>query len=539
MKYRVHVHCFYGRRTIFADSGANLLDLLRDNGFNVSGDCGGNGTCGKCALLVRGLPNSAGSDEIRLLGEENVRRGQRLCCLVNVNSDIDVFIDDEAERTALILTEGKMRHFECAPVIKKRFRNGFTEVIFRDKTICVEKGDTAGKSYGIAVDIGTTTVAAYLYDLVKCRCISTASALNPQRKYGTDVISRISYSMKSDNNRKTMQREIVECINGLADRLAQDASIRHEHIYASVFVGNTTMLHFLTGLDTSGIGAAPFRPATRDLQLIESGELGLNINPKGVSIVFPCVSAYIGGDALACVTASGMAESEDISLLVDIGTNGEIVLGCRKWLISCSTAAGPAFEGANISCGTGGVEGAIDTVGEAPDFKYTTVGNKEPVGICGSGIVDAVSRLLDAGIIDRTGRMNIDGNKVFVFKPSRITLTQKDIREVQNAKAAIAAGIEMLIKESGIEPGDIKKVYLAGAFASRLNIESALNIGLLPGILKERIEIIGNAAGAGAAEALLSGNVLDGLEELRDRIKYIELSSCPDFSDIYINNLTF
>jgi len=538
MHYKVNVHNSYGKTTLLADKGANLLDLLRKNGFSVTSDCGGHGTCGKCGVRVRGLPDAAGDDEIMFLGEEKVKRGFRLSCIAAVNSDIDVYID-EAARDARILTVGKRRDIACDPVVKKRICNNSTEVSFCGKPICVEKGNTADMLYGTAVDIGTTTVAAYLYDLISFRCVSTASMLNPQRKYGADVISRISYSTRSDKNRREMQQEIIGCINELTDRLAKDASISPEHIYASAFAGNTTMLHFLTGLDASGIGAAPYVPAETSLQFVNAKDLQLNINPSGAGIVFPSVSAYVGGDTIACVSASGMAESEDISLLVDIGTNGEMVLGSRSWLISCSTAAGPAFEGANITWGIGGVEGAIDTVGPGPEFKCTTVGNTEAVGICGSGIVDAVSRLLDAGIIDRTGRMNIDGKKEFVLKPSKITISQKDIREIQNAKAAIAAGIEILIKESGVRISDIKKVYLAGAFASRLNIESAVNIGLLPAELKDRIETVGNAAGAGAAEALLSVKVLEGLEKLRDRIKYIELSSYSGFTDIYIKNLAF
>ncbi len=539
MQYKVTVHNCAGQTTLSAKKGANLLNLLRVNGFSVASDCGGNGTCGKCSLIVKGLFESASDDEIKLLGVENVKRGLRLSCITAVNSDIDVYIDDEEKRDAQILTEGKKRDIIKDPIVKKRLNNNITEVTFWEKLICTERGDTTGKLYGTAVDIGTTTVAAYLYDLVSFRCISTASMINPQIKYGADVISRISYSTRSDKNKKEMQQEIIECINELTNRLEKDSSINREYIYASVFTGNTTMLHFLTGLDTSGIAVAPFVPATTSLQLIKAEKLGLNINLKGVCVVLPCVSAYVGGDTLAAVSASGMTESEDISLLVDIGTNGEMALGCSKWLISCSTAAGPAFEGANIKWGIGGVQGAIDTVGKGPDFRYTTVGNTEPIGICGSGIVDAVSRLLDAGIIDRTGRMSVDGKKDFVLKPSKISISQKDVREIQNAKAAIAAGIEILIKESGVRLTDVKKVYLAGAFASKLDIESAVNIGLLPRKLKDRIEIIGNAAGVGAIEALLSVKVLEGLEELRDRVKYIELSSSSYFADIYIENLAF
>jgi uncharacterized 2Fe-2S/4Fe-4S cluster protein (DUF4445 family) len=316
-------------------------------------------------------------------------------------------------------------------------------------------------------------------------------------------------------------------------KLVQKAGITSEDIYTAVFTGNTTMLHLLLGLDAANMAVSPFIPVTTNLQYISSKALGLDINNCGMGVAFPGVSAYVGGDTVAAILSSGMYDKDEISLLVDIGTNGEIVLGGKEWLLACSTAAGPAFEGANIRNGVGGVTGAIDTVGAGPDFKYTTIGNANPVGICGSGIIDAIARLLDAELIDETGRLAdedeaeelgqaysdrlaaIDGVRAFNLTTegregsgSQIVITQKDIRELQNAKAAIAAGIETLIKHSGIGHDMVKKVYLAGGFGSSINIESALKVGLLPRSLENKIEAIGNASGTGAAEGLLSENML-------------------------------
>lgn len=464
-----------------------------------------------------------------------------------------------------------------------------TAVVTNGRLIDVEPGDTTGRLYGMAVDIGTTTVAAYLFDMTAGKCAATASMLNPQRKYGADVISRIEYSTLNGRNRAELQELIAGCINSLAERMANDAGVRTEDIYYAVFAGNTTMLHMLLGLDAAGIASAPFIPVTTGLVCIPSKELGLGLNRFAAATIFPGVSAYVGGDTVAAILSTGLYEEEGVSLLVDIGTNGEMVLGGREWMLACSTAAGPAFEGANIRNGMGGVTGAIDSVGQAPDFAYTVIGNAEPAGICGSGIVDVIAALLDAGIIDETGRLpgeneaeagglasdrliSADGSRAFVlyqggtqaaqgvqtsesvsardaayddgtqtseFPSEPIVITQRDIREIQNAKAAIAAGIETLIREAGITVNDIGKVYLAGGFGSSLHVSTAVRIGLLPKELEDRVEAIGNASGAGAAEGLLSAESLGIAAELPKKVRYVELSASAYFTEKYVENMLF
>ena len=514
-----------------------------------------------------------------------------------------------------------------------------TAVLTNGSLAAVEPGDTTDRIFGMAVDIGTTTVAAYLYDLASGKRVSTGSALNPQRKYGADVISRIDHTIRSENGRAELQSLITECIGGLAAEMAASAGISKDDIYTAVFAGNTTMLHLLLGLDAAGVAAVPFIPVTTGPIWLSSKEIGLPFNRCGKVVVFPGVSAYIGGDIVAALLSSGIYEEDGISLLVDIGTNGEIVLGGREWLLACSTAAGPAFEGANIRNGMGGVTGAIDSVGPAPDFTCSVIGNVKPAGICGSGIVDAIAALLDAGLLDETGRMldadeaasageasqrliDVDGCRAFVLcggvvqtdetvqnsgiigadgsiqtvrsvqasgsiqtdgsiqtgesaqtvrsvqtdetvQNSRIigasgsiqtdgsvhngiadsgdptVITQRDVREIQNAKAAIAAGIETLIREAGISPDDIRKVYLAGGFGSSLHIDTAIRIGLLPKTFENRIEAIGNASGAGAAEGLLSAASLRTAEILSRRVRYVELSASVYFTEKYVENMMF
>lgn len=607
MRHTVKIHSNETVKQLEADEGTNLLELLRKNDINVNTPCGGKGTCGKCAVKVSGLKAEPYQNEMSHLGAERLARGYRLACSCKVDADIDIYAGSNIAQ-ASIITGGKNRKIALLPVIKKQyvemeapsledqkddterlrqvcdsdlldvdisvvqelpelFRKydyKVTAISYDGKLIGVEGGDTSRKLFGTAFDIGTTTIAAYLYDLRTGVNEAVCSALNPQGRYGADVIARISYTQKSKACRQEMQRLITECINELNSKLAEKAGTERENIYLSVFAGNTTMLHLLLGLDASAIAVSPFVPAMTELKHFSAETMNIKINKHGIGVVFPCVSAYVGGDTVAAVLSSGMYDKTELSLLVDIGTNGEIVLGNSEFLLACSTAAGPAFEGANIRNGVGGIEGAIDTVGAAPDFKYTTIGEAAPVGICGSGIIDAIYRLVQTGIVDETGRLvdedeeeqlesslrqrlaDIDGSRSFVIAnegdrdvTSSIVITQRDIRELQNAKAAIAAGIDTLLKLSGKDQSNIERIYLAGGFGSKINVESAIGIGLLPRQLGNRVEAIGNASGIGASEGLLSANTLELSKCIKKKIKYIELSSSAFFTERYVENMMF
>ena len=609
MKYTVRIH--ENGRIIEKEiePGKNLLDFLRENSIEVKSPCNGNGRCGKCRVLVSGLDAKPGEKEKALLGSRALAKGYRLACYNKVNSDIDIYLQS-ADEGARIVTEGIERSVSIHPVVSKEFlildtpgihdqrsdierlfassdkvktsvsigvirelgetirREDFrvTVCTIDKRLIAVEPGDTTDKLYGIAVDIGTTTIAAYLVDLRSGKKMDVYSTLNPQKKFGADVISRIDYTGDSQASLDEMNRVIIDCINQAISILASRNNIEVNDIYAAVFVGNTTMIHFLMKLPAKNIAVSPFIPVTTQLHRISAKDMGLAINPHGYAVVFPGVAAYIGADTVAAVLSSGMYARHRISLLIDIGTNGEIVLGNKEWFLACSAAAGPAFEGANIRNGVGGINGAIDRVYmDHRGLKFTTIGGKRAIGICGSGIVDAIAGMLSTGIIDETGRIGdagetgaqlpedlknrlveIDGNKSFLILRSEecnaetdIAITQRDVRELQNAKAAIAAGIKILIKRAGIRMDDIDDVYLAGGFGSYIDIDNALKIGLLPGELKGRIRSIGNAAGSGAVLGLISSKMLKKAESIKKRINYIELSACEDFMNEYVECMMF
>jgi len=617
MKYRVDVHIDGDVRTVIADNGANLLDILKGMGISLYTPCGGRGTCGKCVVRAEGGMAEPSENERRLLGER-LKKGFRLACSYRIGSDACIYIDRPGEQ-AVIMTAGTRRQVALDPLVRKRYielplpsledqrpdmervlalsglpamnagtsitnlpgietelellkglpallrSSGYrvTTVETGGKLLSVEAGDTTALLCGTAFDIGTTTVAAYLHDLNSGKLLSVASMMNPQRKFGSDVISRIDHAKTSRQAAYELKSLITDCVNELAGQLADDAGINKKDIYAAVFSGNTTMLHLLAGLDASGIAVSPFIPATCRTIRLGAKELGIDINNSGQAILLPCVSAYIGADTVSAVLASGIYEKDGFSLLVDIGTNGEIVLGGKDGLIACSAAAGPAFEGANIRFGMGGIAGAVDSFA-MHGFRYTVIGNMAARGICGSGIVDAAAALLDAGVIDETGTVADDGEtaglpqeirerftvtdgmRSFILVPAEetdigepITITQKDIREIQNAKAAIAAGIETLMSEAGISYHDIKKVYLAGGFGSSIHVRSAARIGLLPQQLTDRVEAVGNASGSGASECLLSKEMLRIAEEIAGKVRYIELSASAVFSEKYIENMIF
>lgn len=608
MEYTVRIHEKGKTLVKKAEAETNLLKFLRKSSINVNSPCGGHGTCGKCKVLVTGLLEEPSKKERKYLDPKSEEKGFRLACYNQINNDIDIYIGGKKEE-ASIVTDAKKREISLQPVVTKKVEtlntpdlddqrsdiervlasagksriansldflrklpeqlrsNNFavTMVYFDDKLISIEPGDTTGRVYGVAVDIGTTTIAAYLINLLTGERVDVYSMLNPQRQFGADVISRINYTLENQGALDEMKEVITSCINQIIISFEERNNIPKSDIYAITFVGNTTMMHLLMGLPSRNIAVSPFIPVSTLMHQLPAKELGLNINPFGYAVVFPSVAAYIGADTIAAVLSSGMYNSSKISLLIDIGTNGEIVLGNSKWLYSCSVAAGPAFEGAHIRNGIGGVKGAIDKVDFNNGLELTTIGNEKAIGICGSGIVDAISGMLSRGIIDETGRIidvdegdqslkaefesrfiDIDGLSAFLLLKSDecdagndIAVTQRDIRELQNAKAAIAAGIKTLIKHAGIKIEDIEKVYLAGGFGSYINIDSALNIGLLPHKLKGRIESIGNAAGGGAVEGLLSTKILKKAEKLKNTIKYIELSADKDFVDEYINCMTF
>ena len=572
----------------------SVLEQIRDLDIKFDAPCGGNHKCGKCLIKVLSKIDNPSQTELELLGD-NYNNGYRLACflepienmeieindiadssnkiminsdvsLKTINSDLKVFkkstikanLENQISDIDSIEENFQLNNLELVNSISKCIRdsNFNPTLISLNKEIVGICSKTYIKQYGIAIDIGTTTVATYLYNLSTGEKIDVVSGLNTQKKYGADVISRIEYASSSEDGLKSLHNAIISQINGMILSLCERNSIICDEIFYITIAGNTTMMHLLMKLNPINIGKAPFIPVTTSLHKVLASNIGININKYGYVALLPSVSGYIGSDITAGVIATGMLHKNKISLLLDIGTNGEIVLGNKKRLISCSTAAGPAFEGANIRFGTGGISGAID------DFKiidgkvtFTTIDNKPAIGICGSGIVTVVASLLTNEIIDETGRFfdkdefNLPENllkrivefdNMVAFQITEdIFITQKDIREIQNAKASFAAGVITLIKSYGIKYEDISELYLAGGFGNYIDIDGAIKIGLLPIELKNKVIPSGNTAGTGAIMCLLSSSKMKKIEKISKQIEYIELSKDPSFTDQYIECMMF
>ncbi len=515
-------------RQISIHAGATLLEAAGQAGIILNTVCGGKGTCKKCKVVL----------------EPDGR--EVLACQYHIDSDLAVTIPTSSRFfEQKILTEGVEAKSRFEPDIYKKYL----------------KDVEAEGIFGVAVDIGTTTVVAKLIDMKDGKCPATQAALNPQTKYGDDVISRIAYA-QTDEKLTELQKTIIDCINDLIEKLCEQASIDAKQIYEVCAVGNTTMNHIFLKLPIVQLGQAPYEAYSVDAQDVSPKRLYLLMNPAGNIHTVENIAGFVGSDTTAVALATDIDSAEKTSLVIDIGTNGELVLGTEDKLYSASCAAGPAFEGARITCGSRAVDGAIEAVIiNDEDIDLDVIGNCPPRSICGSGLIDAVAVMLDLGIIDKTGRfaeteklknklpsailkriIQIDGRQAFILaetKGEKIILTQKDIREVQLAKAAIRAGIKLLQKKANLEDSDVEQVLLAGAFGNYIRPESALKIGLLPDVAVERIRFVGNAAAAGAQMLLLSSQAREKARQLARKIEYVEIAHSEDFQTVFADLMTF
>jgi uncharacterized 2Fe-2S/4Fe-4S cluster protein (DUF4445 family) len=420
------------------------------------------------------------------------------------------------------------------------------------------------RHYGLVFDIGTSTLVGKLFNLRDGSEFAVASCLNSQSKYGSDVISRLQFLKERPRGLQILQYLLARDLSQLTASLLQTAELEAEEIFIAVAAGNTTMQHLLLSLPPMGIAEAPFLPVITDGMIVKSADVGLKLHPEARLYIMPVKSGYIGGDLISDILASGVAEQEEIILGLDLGTNGEIFLGNNKRLLTCSAAAGPALEGAKISHGMIAKTGAIEGVQlENGQLQYRVIGNVNPRGICGSGLVDLVAVLLHCGIINYEGsirrsrrksaaelnskvvKRRARGHSFLVasleesYNQKPIYLTQEDVREVQLAKAAIAAGIKTLMDELGIEAKDINCVYLAGALGNYVDPVSAVRIGLLPSINPEIITSLGNAASSGASMVLLSKKHWRMARDLINFIEHVELSFRHDFNEYFIEQMDF
>ena len=472
--------------------GQSLLDILREYGYSIYAPCGGKGTCGKCRVTI--------PDE-----------GNAMSCKYYPQDNIEVILPGKNEVNILV---SQTEFLEDLP-----FKSNFIK-------------HSSARPYGVAVDLGTTTVVLYFLNLISGQIEKIESFLNPQNLYGADVISRINYCQEQKNGLAKLQQTIIRTINEKLDVFKIKENINSENFEKIVIAGNTTMLHILLGKDPVSIALAPFTPIFTDRQIEKGTTTGLNINENAEVITLPCISAYVGADIVA-----GMAAIKPLYknyLFLDIGTNGEIALIKGKETFTCSTAAGPAFEGASLSCGMGAVYGAISSFTDQKN--YQVIGNTAPRGICGSGIVDIVAYLLANDLLDETGLLK---DTFVIHQKNSIQVSQQDIREIQLAKSAIYSGIKILINMAGLSYENIETLFLAGGFGNYINIISAIQIGLLPYELRNKINPIGNSAGIGALQYLKSENFEKKIDKILKKSQYLELSNMDEFTMEFALNMNF
>lgn len=430
-------------------------------------------------------------------------------------------------------------------------RNGTTEIVF------IEPGDTSKRNFGLCFDIGTTTISGQLVDLNTKKVLGTKATYNKQASFGSDVITRIIYAQEADGLEK-LHHAVIDSMNQMIQELIQAHNVDLNDVNCILCAGNTTMAHLLLRVEPTYIRREPYVPTANFVPTIRAAEAGIKINPRGLLSCVPGVSSYLGGDVTAGVLSCGLDEEEDLSILIDIGTNGEIVLGNKEFLVSCSASAGPAFEGSGVSCGMRASRGAIQRVEIDPKgfaVKYATIGGTKPRGICGSGYIDIISEMLRAGLVERDGKIkmadsprlrNGESSPEFIvaFKKeadanSDIVITEADIENIKRAKAAIYSAATTLIKHMNIGFSEIKKFFIAGGFGTYINVANAINIGLLPDLDKTRFVFVGNSSLAGARSILLSYEAMKKANEVAKKITYFELSVEPGYMDEYIAALFF
>jgi uncharacterized 2Fe-2S/4Fe-4S cluster protein (DUF4445 family) len=580
--------------------GTTLFNAAHWIGLPIESTCGGRGTCGKCKVRVlEGDVEIAPADR-RWFTEQELAEGWRLACeaevygdaeclvpelmrapkaatmglsrfvllepnvhtvhlrlaeptLEDVRSDIERLRDAlDAEGYGLVVDLPALRHL---PIALREGRYDVTVVLCGEHLVAVEPGDATEVAFGVAVDVGTTTVVATLMDLRRGAVAAVSSNLNGQAPFGADVISRIARTRMEETAAAELQRTIVETINGLLADVYAAAGVERDHVYEVVVAGNATMLHLLLGVDAHAISVAPFVPAFREPLDLPAAWLGLDVHPEGRVQVLPSIGAYVGADIVAGIQATGLTREPEPRLFVDVGTNGEIVLGNADRVLASAAPAGPTFEGGHVKHGmrasTGAIEGVTLTGGRV---EVQVIGDVEAHGICGSGLIDAVAQLRLVGLLDATGRLarldeaadhplaerlcEEDGVRGFRLAED-LTLTQRDIRELQSAKGAIATGIASLMDLLGIGAADLHQVLLAGSFGTYINPQSARVIGLVPPVPLERIVAVGNAAGEGAKMALLSFREREMAFDLLRRVEYVELSGRPGFNEAFLASVRF
>ncbi|MEP9410590.1 MAG: DUF4445 domain-containing protein [Candidatus Brocadia sp.] len=520
--------------------GVTILEAARMLGVSIEGPCGGAGRCGRDLVQIR---------------KEGVLHTV-LACKTPAKTDLEVILPSH-EKKALKIVEGFYlkdgRVCDIDPFVRKELMHNehglyFTNVYVNDDLLFAENGDTKDRTYGIAIDIGTTTLVASLVDLNSGAVLNSSSTLNPLVYYGNDVMSRIKYSASQENGLLRMHRELISAVNLLIQVLSSEKAVRPENIYQIVGAGNTTMQHIFLNKEIKRIGEYPYQAETLDICTATAWELSLDIASKAPVTTFPCISAYVGGDIVSGLLAVDMKSVEMPALFLDIGTNGEIALILNDRIVASSTAAGPCFEGMTISSGMRAGTGAIEHVRFDDRLYLDVIGGGQPKGICGSGLLDLVSELVRIGLINSSGRLQAPDNKnnLFVRDGKRffrladnVSISQEDIRQVQLAKAAIRAGVEVLLAGCNVKAGEIRTVVIAGGFGYHLNEKSLFGTGLLPELPNAKLSFAGNSSLEGAAKVLLNQKLVSDALRIARTAQVVELSQTPDFESVFIREMRF
>ncbi|HAG10300.1 MAG TPA: ferredoxin [Desulfotomaculum sp.] len=584
----------------------SLLKLLCEAELEPQSSCGGEGKCGKCKVrIISGDCSLPGEDELTRLTAEEIENNIRLACRCSVKGKV-VLRREQNEQRPRVLEDSISTFFQLEPFLRKQkvtiLRDcgqdslleqisGQTGAVISEKTLLqaitslgeyrqdsltaiIKEGsilgfepasDAAGDCCGLAVDIGTTTIVAGLLDLKNGKELAVASAVNPQKKYGLDVLSRIECVQNDPSALKLLNTLIMSCLNELIGELCHKAGLNPLQIYEITVAANTVMLHLFLGVNPRSLGRFPYRTVFRKGVTVGAKELGLEVSTFAQVYCMPSVSSFIGADIIAGIISTGLDRSIKKELFLDIGTNGEIVLNKDGKLLACSAAAGPALEGMNISCGMIAAEGAVEEVCLRDSVDFRTIGNFPPRGLCGSGLLTLMAELLDAGVILPSGRMVareeyerahpgsflaalIDHSKkekrFWLVPPgigvgSGLYISQADIRQVQLAKGAIVTGVKTLLSRSGLREEDIEKVFLAGAFGNYIHPRYLVRLGFFPDLWLDRICLAGNSSKAGAVMALLSCNIRRRTEELNCKVDYFELSRDSNFEKLFVENMSF
>jgi uncharacterized 2Fe-2S/4Fe-4S cluster protein (DUF4445 family) len=603
------------RRTVAVEPGGVLLPAAHAQGIDVTATCGGRGRCTSCRVkVIEGVaPPGTINDELQL-GADLVREGYRLSCqlaptgplavqlappldesafqILGVERDavararvpIDAGIrkrmvrvelpQEEHHQTSdleqlglaagIVPEDVTLDIVRTLPSTLREAKGEVTVVTFSGALLAVERGDTTAMAFGIAVDVGTTSVVTTLLELHSGEVMASVSSLNPQATFGGDLMSRIAFAQWNPSNLRKLQSRIVGLLNQQIDELVGRTGVLPQWIYKLTIVGNTCMHHVLLGIDPTYVGLSPYSAVLRHPLVLSARTIRLKVNPEARVCFLPIVAGFVGADAVGAALAMRLDESPSMRAVVDIGTNGEVVMGTRDRLIACSAPAGPALEGAQIRHGMRGAAGAIDRVwAEDGDLRFHVIGEGPPQGICGSGLIDAVAAALDFGLVDWTGLIQAERRdrfpaplaarlaergeeRVLVLAAGgeaagggEILLTQDDIRQVQLAKGAIGGGIRMLQHVLRVPDEALSELMLAGGFGNYLSIRSAVRIGLIPALPKERIRYVGNAAALGAQLALVSESERARAERLARSIEHLSLATHPDFQDLFVEAMNF